>query len=362
MDSPLMPTLHGRSMPLSPGSPSALMGDLSLADDSFALPDRPAHPSASASGNPNALAGSQPPTASHSRTIDGSSLGHSISQAPATGTGKEQGNARAKPRFSLFAPQSGGSAVSTGHAQRELDDLEDDPEDPGRGEERHFGSEEAEGIEAAEGETIHSSRPAQSLEEREDRLRESLYELRQMNEVFDGFLSALLAARGHNERLAARVNQTSALLDQYTALLGQTEHTRQLLSNPAWTGADDDQAALAAAEAARIAAEHAEEERRRQEEERAEDERRRKSEAAAELARAREAASRGGARGRGAVRGVRGRGSGIPPVPSRTGAKTPTSNSTAGTGTGLRKPSGGSGGKYGYVQSSGYGPPVRKAA
>lgn len=73
-------------------------------------------------------------------------------------------------------------------------------------------------------------------------------------------------------------------------------------------GQSQDQAALAAAEAARIAAEHAEEERRRQEEERAEDERRRKSEAAAELARAREAASRGGARGRGAVRGVRGRG------------------------------------------------------
>lgn len=194
-----MPTLHGRSMPLSPGSPSALMGDLSLADDSFALPDRPAHASASASGNPNAFAGSQPPTASHSRIIDGSSRGHSISQAPATGTGTEPGNARTKPRFSLFAPQSGGSAVSTGHAQRELDDLEDHPEDPGRGEERHFGSEEGEGIEAAEGETIHSSKPAQSSEEREDRLRESLYELRQMNEVFDGFLSALLAARGHNE-------------------------------------------------------------------------------------------------------------------------------------------------------------------
>ncbi|RSH90191.1 hypothetical protein EHS25_001525 [Saitozyma podzolica] len=360
MDSPLMPTLHGRPTPLSPGSPSALMGDLSLADDSFALPDRPAHASASASGNRNAFAGSQPPTTSHSRTIDGSSLRHSHSQPPATGAGN--GNARTKPRFSLFAPQSGGSAVSTGHAQLELDDLQGDPEDPGRGDEGHFGSEEAEGIEVVEDETIHSSRPVQSSEEREDRLRESLYELRQMNEVFDGFLSALEAARGHNERLAARVNQTSALLDQYTALLGQTEHTRQLLSNPAWTGADDDQAALAAAEAARIAAEHAEEERRRLAEERAEEERLRKSEAAAELARARELASRGGARGRGAVRGVRGRGSGIPAVPSRTGAKTPTSTTTPGTGTGLRKPSGGSGGKYGYVQSSGYGPPVRKAA
>ncbi len=40
-----------------------------------------------------------------------------------------------------------------------------------------------------------SRRPAQS----EDKLRESLYELREMNEVFEGFLGALEAAKGHNE-------------------------------------------------------------------------------------------------------------------------------------------------------------------
>ena len=34
--------------------------------------------------------------------------------------------------------------------------------------------------------------------ERDERLRESLYELREMNKVFDGFLGALEAARGHN--------------------------------------------------------------------------------------------------------------------------------------------------------------------
>ena len=41
------------------------------------------------------------------------------------------------------------------------------------------------------------------------------------------------------QRLARRVNETSTLLDQYTALLGQTAHTHKLLSNPNWTGAQD---------------------------------------------------------------------------------------------------------------------------
>lgn len=42
-----------------------------------------------------------------------------------------------------------------------------------------------------------------------------------------------------SKRLALRVKETSTLLDQYTALLGQTEHTQKLLSNPNWTGAND---------------------------------------------------------------------------------------------------------------------------
>ena len=50
-------------------------------------------------------------------------------------------------------------------------------------------------------EMVHVPRgpSAQSSVERDEKLRESLYELRKMNEVFDGFLEALKAARGHNE-------------------------------------------------------------------------------------------------------------------------------------------------------------------
>lgn len=47
------------------------------------------------------------------------------------------------------------------------------------------------------------------------------------------------AAKADPQRLATRVAQTSALLDDYVKLLGQAEHTRQLVMNEKWTGAED---------------------------------------------------------------------------------------------------------------------------
>lgn len=84
---------------------------------------------------------------------------------------------RPAPRFSLFAPGS-----SARH------DDEDVIEQEGQGE-----------GEADADETPHTSAPPVDPSARDDKLRESLYELRQMNEVFEGFLTALEAARGHNE-------------------------------------------------------------------------------------------------------------------------------------------------------------------
>ena len=78
------------------------------------------------------------------------------------------------PRFSLFAPNQHNAADNN------------QGEDAG---------------DAADGEgdeTVHYAK-RESNAEREDKLRESLYELRQMNEVFDGFLGALESARGHNQ-------------------------------------------------------------------------------------------------------------------------------------------------------------------
>ena len=126
----------------------------------------------------------------------------------------------------------------------------------------------------------------------------------------------------------------------YTALLGQTEHTQRLLLNPKWTGAQDvsvdysflpsacaygmkDAAALAAEEAAKMAEEEAAARARLAEQERVERLEREKE--------SREASStRGGGRGRG--------------IPQPTRGKP-----------GLKKPSGGLGGQYANVKSSGYG-------
>ncbi|WVQ82116.1 hypothetical protein IAT38_004244 [Cryptococcus sp. DSM 104549] len=73
-----------------------------------------------------------------------------------------------------------------------------------------------------------------------DRLRESLYELKRINETFDGLLGALEGAKGHNDRLAERVQQTSTLLEEYIAIMGQTEHTKKLAANPEWSGSTND--------------------------------------------------------------------------------------------------------------------------
>lgn len=52
-----------------------------------------------------------------------------------------------------------------------------------------------------EDETVHQNKgiPRISNAERDEKLRESLYELREMNNIFEGFLGALEDARGHNQ-------------------------------------------------------------------------------------------------------------------------------------------------------------------
>ncbi|CAD6582105.1 MAG: hypothetical protein TREMPRED_003173 [Tremellales sp. Tagirdzhanova-0007] len=363
MDSPLFPTIRRPTT----SSPSGLMADLFLAsshhspDDDLAFPS-PSHPYSSDSHASSSHSHSRPSgRPANAPVMD--------DQTPR----KPRKTHAGKPRFSLFAaPQS----QPNGPAHI-ADDEEEEEEEEGVGMEDAVGRQEDDGGgggedgdggddgEEGEDHTIHAprrsisnwNRPAQS----DDKLRESLYELREMNEVFDGFLTALEAARGHNERLATRVQQTSALLDQYTALLGQTEHTQQLILNPNWTGAYDDAVALAAEQESRQAAEAAavvEAERAAEAARRAEEE---KERLALEASKAREAASRGGARGRGSgvTRGgtTRGRGSGIPttntrqPVVagSRTPGLAPKKTLSGGVGAGL-------GGKYADVKSSGYGP------
>ncbi|WVF70123.1 hypothetical protein IAT40_004911 [Kwoniella sp. CBS 6097] len=328
------------------------------------------------------------------------------------GAGAGAGAAKAKPRFSLFAPPRPPSP----------EDLhEDDEESPGQNEEEDDQDQTIHGRAIAIGQSqshdanehLNESQDRGSSgsmsgrgtmagrEARENKLRESLYELRRMNEVFDGFLGALEGVRGHNERLAQRVQQTSALLDEYTAIMGQTEFTQRLLLNPKWTGSADDAEAIAAEEQARFLAQQAaEEEARRQAEAArlAEEEKERRE------ALAKERSERGGLGGRGAgtagrgrnrggfgaggttnstsarggagtgtgtgtgtVAAGRARGTGIPrpstiPRPtSGTGVRrgtttTTTTSSSTSSSSRTNSASNGLGGQYSHVKSSGYGP------
>ncbi|WWC87171.1 uncharacterized protein L201_002057 [Kwoniella dendrophila CBS 6074] len=302
---------------------------------------------------------------------------------------------KAKPRFSLFAAPRPPSA--------ELH--EDDDE-----EERNYVEDEREG----EDQTIHARSNSKSqseegvnddqeigkeirqsiLDNKEDKLRSSLYELRKMNEVFDSVIRALEGVRGHNQRLAERVQQTSALLDVYTAIMGQAEYTQQLLLNPKWTGSTDDAEAIQAIEQAKYEAiQRAEEEARRQAElsRIAEEERerklaeRQKAESASRGTRGRGGGGGGGggssafmsgvrvpssgrgiptgiSRGTGST-GVRGRGTGIPRpsvAPARptsaTSTKRGTGTTTTTSSSSTTRGGGGLGGQYNHVKSSGYGP------
>ncbi|WRT65079.1 uncharacterized protein IL334_002021 [Kwoniella shivajii] len=280
-------------------------------------------------------------------------------------------NQKPKPRFSLFAAPRPPSSEDI-HDQRE-DGHEHDQEGDEEGDDQTIHGTSGQMIEQEEASGSGSGmRQRQTTVEKEDKLRSSLYELRKMNEVFEGVIGALEGVRGHNQRLADRVQQTSALLDEYTSIMGQAEHTQKLLMNPKWTGSSDDAEAIQAAEQARVLSiQRAEENSRRVAESArlAEEERERRS-----LEREKSDSSRGRGRGRGVgVRGggvasgvptaARGRGTGIP-RPSVAPSRPPTTGIKRGSGTGTTNTNtmgtstggGGLGGQYSHVKSSGYGP------
>lgn len=173
-------------------------------------------------------------------------------------------SAAGKPRFSLFAPSR--QAYEDDDRQSVMEEEDDkrtsaiEDRDDVTISNEGYGREEGGDTEGEE-EDEERVRPQEHSRQRdsdgETKLRESLYELRKFNEVFEGFIGSLEGVKGHNEvssifldsrvqyltddeqRLAERVQQTSLLLDEYTAILGQAEHTQRLLLNPRWTGSSD---------------------------------------------------------------------------------------------------------------------------
>ena len=221
-----MPTLRGHH-----ADSSDLLADLSLMDGDESL--MPASPTA----------GGPPPStlfATSSNRADataGSSRSHlpppTFLRGASRLTDPDDGQAplpeipnKPKPRFSLFAPLRPAGDAARSRSSRpaparedpavreaEVEDDEDGEVEAdqtiGPGQMRRGSGEDGAGSddeEAEDGEegngeedyTIHA-RPKMTAEERDDNLRQSLYELRNMNEVFDGFLDALESARGHNE-------------------------------------------------------------------------------------------------------------------------------------------------------------------
>ncbi|EJU04264.1 hypothetical protein DACRYDRAFT_105327 [Dacryopinax primogenitus] len=145
---------------------------------------------------------------------------------------------------------------------------------------------------------------------RAERLETELFELKQLNQVFSDYLTSLEAAKDHNSRLAAQVDRTNALLDKYVAILGQAQHTQELVLNPEWQGAEADELAILEQrqreheERVRIAREEKERKEREERERLAKAEREEQEREARERKEA--MGSRGRGRGVSGVRGVRG--------------------------------------------------------
>lgn len=213
MDSPLLPTYRNR--PSTHPSQSAsrdlvedpsLLADLSIedddygADDSF-LPSSPIRSSSSLRPLGDRGSGSASSSRSGSRSVSIAENEDGDDTPKRTIVGGGKGNS--KPRFSLFAPPRPPSTEIPGsdspeHSDRREREVREDEDGEGDGEEDEEG-------EDGDDQTIHAQAgPSRQQDrvssgDRDDRLRESLYELRRMNEVFEGFLGALEASRGHNE-------------------------------------------------------------------------------------------------------------------------------------------------------------------
>ncbi|RXK42130.1 hypothetical protein M231_00487 [Tremella mesenterica] len=383
MDSPLLPTFRRAVQPSSPSENSISLADLSLASTSSPLPDPPS----GSNGNHVPSQPSQHPiTFSSSSTTSSSSHPYVPNENPKEEYEDEEDEetpikVKRQPRFSLFAqpsqlPNSLGQsqyksgrqsptssqtirkdetqhrAVSQDRQEKRFEedgkilverkDGKDEDGNVSLDEDERSEGKEGMGGEEEEENTIHPS-----YRQKEDKLREGLYELKRMNEVFDGFLNALEAAKGHNERLATRVQQTSQLLDQYTAIMGQTEHTQNLILNPLWTGAEDDAAALAEAEAARLAALRKEEEEAEIARLKAEEQRRLAEERKTKVNTGTSSRGRGRGVGRGVTLNTR---QSLLPTAIKRPPSTQSRSTRGGTGGGL----------YANVQSSGYGPPGRR--
>ncbi|KAJ7811335.1 hypothetical protein B0H14DRAFT_2860281 [Mycena olivaceomarginata] len=120
---------------------------------------------------------------------------------------------------------------------------------------------------------------------RNEKLQNDAILLKKLNSALTSFTNALGDVASQNERIAAQLEQTEALLNKYVAILSGSEQFARLILDDQWEGAEADETFIAQEQR------EAEEEARKLEAERVRREQERK-----------ETAARGGVRG---VRGTR---------------------------------------------------------
>ncbi|KAF3761470.1 hypothetical protein M406DRAFT_342255 [Cryphonectria parasitica EP155] len=140
--------------------------------------------------------------------------------------------------------------------------------------------------------------PFDAEEVREAALRRELEGVRNINEVIEGVIGTLEKAKGNMGSVSRTVDNASTLLNTWTRILSQTEHSQRLILNKDWNGSTRD---LEAVEEDRLEQQLAAQRRAEAEDRRREEARRR----AEEQERARLAGTTTTGRGRG-VPGARG--------------------------------------------------------
>jgi len=190
------------------------------------------------------------------------------------------------------------------------------------------------------------SRPQQSLEEHETRLRAELARVREINTIISNVTTSLQKAQSNMSTVHRTVQHASTLLATWTRILSQTEHNQRLILNPAWGGASRDLEEMEEDEVKRrqdVERRVAEEERRREEAVRLAEEAERRRAASIAAGASGKVAGRGRARGGttgvggqvGRGRGTSGTAGTSSTVGGRGGGGIVRSASTRGRGRGL---------------------------
>ncbi|EAU91217.2 hypothetical protein CC1G_06852 [Coprinopsis cinerea okayama7 len=179
---------------------------------------------------------------------------------------------------------------------------------------------------------------------REEKLQSDIFVLRKLNAAFSSFNEALDEAGSANQRVAAQLAETDALLNKYVGILSKSEEFAKLIFDEEWYGAEADDEQIERErieEQERIAREARERElaaqreaERREREERERLEREEKERLEAE--KRERAAARGGVRGvRGTRASMRGARTVAPPRPTSSTSTSSRARPSVAPGSGI---------------------------